>query len=404
MTVPAAAAGARAARTLPERVTLNPSALARDGQIRYQVQDGDRVRVLGVTATGTVRALTAVAGLGPLSTSALTRELAGRLDGAAAAQRAVRSGFDCGLLVAAGDDAQPGGSPRPEPSAAAERHASTAPPRGYEQAFADLAQVARFNVLFDRALDARTLLTVAFTDRFGVAGRANLVDAAADLLATAGRRARRLNGATSEDFGPADGSLTQLLRLRAAAWQALAGWASGGLPVRLDPGRLAALAGQLPERFTATQTTYRSLAEPRDGSLTVLAFESVAVESRRHGPRTAEQWCQVDLVHRPDTDTLALVDADGAEFIVPGAAGRVAGGRPAPLVAAAWLSGAGLLVDPFAAVVARPDGPDGPDGPEGSAADGGAPLITAGRVILDSRARQREGRPIWLIDCGGGAT
>jgi hypothetical protein len=402
MTAPAAQAVPRAGapRTLPERVTLNPSAFARDGQIRYQIQDGERVRVLGVTATGTVRALTALAGLGPLSISALTRELAGRLDGTAAARRAVRSGVDCGLLVAAADDAGPG-SPRPESTAAAERHASTRPPRGYEQAFADLAQVARFSVLFDRALDARALLTVAFTDRFGVAGRANLVDTAADLLATAGRRARLLNGATSEDFGPADGSLTRLLGLRAAAWQALSGWARGPLPVRLDPGRLAALAGQLPERCTATPTTYRTLAEPRDGSLTALAFEAIAAEGPRHGPRTAEQWCQVDLVHRPDTDTLALVDAGGAEFTVPGAAGRTAAGRPAPLVAAAWLSGAGLLADPFAAVLARPGSPDGP------AADAGAPLITAGRVILGSRALHRPDRPdrpVWLIDCGGAAT
>jgi hypothetical protein len=385
-----------ASGALPERVTLNPSARAREGQIRYRVQDAERVRVLGVTATGTVRALTALAGLGPLSTSVLTRELASRIDGAGAARHAVRSGFDCGLLVAAADDAQPT-SMRPEPITAAERHASTHPPRGYEHAFTDLAQVVRFSVLFDRAHDARALVTVAFTDRFGAAGRANLVDVAADLLATAGRRARMLNGATSEDFGPSDGSLTELLRLRAAARQALDDWCRGPVPVRLDPDRLAALARRLPERITATPTTYCALAEPRGASLTVLALDSVAVESPRHSPHTAEQWCRVDLVHRPDTDTLALVDADGAEFTVSGAAGRVPGGRPAPLQAAAWLSGTGMPVDPFAAVIARLSGQDG------TAADADTPLVAAGRVVLDFRARRQPARLVWQIDCGGGA-
>lgn len=421
---------------LPERATLNPTALSRDGRIQYQVHDGERTRVLGVTVTGTVRALTTLTELGPLPISTLICELAARLGGADAARHAIRSGFGCGLLVAATDDAGPK-SLLPEPPAGVERRLITRPPAGYEQAFTDLAHVARFSALFDRAHDTRALLTVVFTDRFGVAGRANLVDASADLLSTAGRRARMLSDATSEDFGPADGSLTELPRLRATAWKALSEWCARPAPVELDPARLAALADGLPTRFATTPVEYRALAEPRDGSLAIHAFDAVASEGHRtlaepgdgssavraldavaaggeqrslagagdglsaglafeavvgaavdprRGPRTAEQWCRVELVHRPETDVLVLVDGDGVEFTVPGAAGRVPGGLPAPLQAAAWISGAGFMVDPFAAVNARSGG-----------------QVTAGRVVLGSGARAESGGPAWLISCDGGA-
>ena len=393
-------AGAHAA--LPDRVMLNPSAATHDGRIRYRVRDGERVRVLGITVTGTVRALTALAGLGPLPASALIRELAVRTGGEDTAQRTVRSAVDCGLLIEAEQNTETDVT-TPDPFAGAEKHTSTRPPLGYESAFADLARVARFGVLFDRAHDTRALLTVAFTDRFGAGGRASLVDAAADLLSVAGRRARMLDGRTCEDFGPADGSLAELLRLRAAARQALDGWFRPAGTVDLDPARLAGLAADLPARFATAPTVYRVLAEPHGGSLAALAFDAVPAVHAHQGPSTAEQWCRVQLVHRPDTDTLVLIDGDGGEFAVRGAGTGIAtgtgrpGGLPAPLLAAAWISGAGLMVDPYAGAVARLRGRDG------AAAEVDPPRVTAGRVVLGSGARDRPARPSWLVDCGGAA-
>ncbi|MGA5702759.1 hypothetical protein [Peterkaempfera bronchialis] len=420
-------------------VLLNPSAVHQDGRIRYQVRDGERIRVLAVTVTATVRALVALAGLGPLPAAALTAELGGRLAGPDAAAQAVRAGLRSGLLVPAGPGGPPAPPSRPGTGAAALRHTLARPPAGYERAFGDLAAVARLCAVFDRGHDTRALLTVAFTDRFGAGGRANLADEAADLLGVAQRRARMLGSAASDEFGPADGSLGGLLRLRAEARRVLDRRlrATADGPVALEPGLLEELAAGLPQRFAEPPVGYRVLVRPQDGWVEVLAYEAagrtsdpepgeagqrirvlahperpmVRSAAADRAPMASADWCRVALVHDEESDTLTLHDGDGRPFLVRCTPTGQPESLPAPLGVAAWLSGAGrVLLDPYAATVA------GLRAADPSATGFDLPRLTSGRVVLGRGGRLpadpgaaagaqpgSPASPVWLVDCDGAA-
>ncbi|MFG2824787.1 hypothetical protein ACGFX4_35815 [Kitasatospora sp. NPDC048365] len=340
-----------------ESVALNPTAVLRDGQVRYRVAAPDRTRSLAVTATATVRTLVAFSALGPADRDRLTAALARRL-GPDRAEAAVTAGLGSGLLLGHPADAHPGADPAP-----ARRHVLDAPPEGYAEAFADLAALLPLLGLLDRGHDIRALLTVAFTDRHGNGGTASLVDCAADLLTVVHRRSGMLDTDGAEEFGPADGSLAALLAARATADLAarLSGAAPGPVP-------------ELPTRFREPDGGYQLLTAPQDGSLLLLGA-GTAGEPADPAPY---RWYEARLSHRPDTDTLTVTDQDGRPLTVPCPPARPAWQLPAPIQIAAWLSGATRLRIDLPAQ--RPERP------------------RLGRILLGPAVPTAEP---WLIDCGG---
>lgn len=94
---------------------------------------------------------------------------------------------------------------------------------GYRQALDDLAGAAEFAALFDRHHELRALACTLFVDRFGPGAAVPLVDHAAGLVDGVLSREARIDD-PAQDFGPRDGSLAQLLKLRASTGACAAPW------------------------------------------------------------------------------------------------------------------------------------------------------------------------------------
>ncbi|MFD0574066.1 hypothetical protein ACFQ0T_38715 [Kitasatospora gansuensis] len=296
----------------------------------------------------------------------------------------------------------------------------------HRAALDDLALVLEYAALSDPVHEARALLVAAFTERFGTGARIRLADCAADLVAVVGRRSQLLTPGTAADFGPADGSLTELLRLRAAARTSLGERiASGPAEVGIDPAELAALADGLPGRFRRTHTSYGVLVRPVGDRLAVRGYHpgggssalrytgtdrmlggraharladrlsraagpAVLLEDRglhgldgNHRPPLLEDridplgWLGLTLAHDPGTDTLELLDRDGAPVVVHSPALARPDRLAPPMRIALWLHGTGRLgIDPLgdaAADLRRTTGTLV------------LPRLTAGRVVLQGR-------------------
>lgn len=304
---------------------------------------------------------------------------------------------------------------------------------GYEAALADLSAAARFYHAFDRHHDARALLTRVFVDRFGPGGQAGLLDHAQELVAAVRMRQSRLDEATAAEFGPADGSLAALLRLRADASAALASRltaAQGEPELACEPDWLAGLAAGLPERFARAGASYVMLVQPVAGRLVVNgcypghgqlttrflgrrgpgdgdpallrrrlhalygADGHALVEDRGlHGSNlnhrmpvleramTTRDWADARLVHDPAEDRLLLLDADGAPIRVLSLGMKWIDAQPAPLLLAVWLHGPSLVAfDPVErAHRARADWD-----PQ-AAATAAYPRLVAGNCVLQRR-------------------
>ncbi|GLW56365.1 hypothetical protein [Kitasatospora phosalacinea] len=488
------------AGVLPALLRANWTLRRLPSQVRFHRRDGGQLRLVATPLTGKVRALLGPVELGPLPAGVLVREVAAALGlGREAAGALVASAVELQLLVGAAEfdslDERPaaaaaalltGRRPRAAEllagvqqrldAAADDRPGALAPladdqralnallahPVGlrvteeyvlppvevaaapHRAALDDLARVLEFAALSDRVHEARALLVAAFTERFGPGARVRLADCAADLVAVVVRRAGLLTPASSTDFGPADGSLTELLRLRAAA-RALLGEriaaatapataAAAGSPgspgapeLALDPAELAALAADLPARFRRPSASYGVLVRPVGDRLVVRGYLPGGGSSALRyagadaalGARLAERlaraagpavlledrglhgldanhrppllpgridpvgWFGLTLAHDPRTDGLELLDPDGAPVAVHSPALARPGRLAPPMRIALWLHGTGRLrPDPLgeAAADLLRAAPGGRTG--GTLA---LPRLTAGRVVLQGR-------------------
>ncbi|WP_457031018.1 hypothetical protein [Kitasatospora sp. P5_F3] len=491
MAVDSLLAGPDAAATgsLPPLLRANWTLRHRNARVQFYRRDGEQLRLVSTAMTRKVRVLLGLVELGPLPAEVLLRELAAGLAltpeaAAELAAEAVR------LQLLVGGTEFDGRGERPAAAAAdllTDRHPGAAellvdvqerldaagaghgqrradalaglaedqqalnallshpvglrvteeyvlPPVGiaassHRAALDDLARVLEFAALSDRVHDARALLVAAFTERFGPGARVRLADCAADLVAVVARRAQLLTPVTSEDFGPADGSLTELLRLRAAA-RALLGERIATEPteLRLDPAELAALADGLPDRFRRTHTSYGVLVRPLGDRLAVRGYHpgggsfalrytgtdralggeahtrladrlnrtagpAVLLEDRglhaldgSHRPPLVRDridpvgWLGLTLAHDPGTDTLELLDPDGAPVVVHSPALARPDRLAPPLRIALWLHGTGrLLPDPLGEAAADLHRTTGTTGTLA------LPRLTAGRVVLQGR-------------------
>ncbi|KQV13252.1 MULTISPECIES: hypothetical protein [unclassified Kitasatospora] len=481
-----------AAGPLPPLLRANWTLRLRGARAHFYRRDGEQLHLVATAVTGKVRALLGLVELGPLPAEVLLRELAAGLAlTPEAAADLVAQAVRLQLLV--GGSEFEGQDERPAAAAAdflTARHPAAAklltdvqarldtaatshgqqsadalaglaedqqalnsllshpiglrvteeyvlPPvriaaSPHRAALDDLALVLEFAALSDRVHDARALLVAAFTERFGSGARVRLADCAADLTAVVARRAQLLTPGSSTDFGPADGSLTELLRLRAAARALLderittgTGTATATAEVRLDPAELAALADGLPERFRRTHSSYGVLVRPLGDRLAVRGYHpgggssalrytgtdralggeahrrlaerlnraadpAVLLEDRglhgldgNHRPPLLEDrigplgWLGLTLAHDAGTDTLELLDRDGAPVVVHSPA-LARPDRLAPSMRIAlWLHGTGRLrIDPFGGVAADPHRTTGTLA---------LPRLTAGQVVLQGR-------------------
>lgn len=310
-------------------------------------------------------------------------------------------------------------------------------PAGYEQALDDAAEVTEFASLFDRHHELRALLCTLFVDRFGSGASVSLVDHATDLVAGVLSREGELDRGTAEDFGPPDGSLAQLLKLRQTAVRTVAeriarhaAHGPGAEELILQSGLLAELAAALPERFSRSAASYGLLVQPVGGRLVLngcyaghgllgtrflgadrdlggRAAESVARRAEAlysadgarpcedrglHGVNinhripllereiTPEEWIGVRLAHDPARDEVILLDPDGVQVRPVSLGMRWLELLPAPLRLAMWLAETSrVMVESFGWEQAPP-----PNGrvPEHTTS---TPRLMVGQVVLQRR-------------------
>ncbi|MFE1322077.1 lantibiotic dehydratase [Kitasatospora phosalacinea] len=475
---------------LPAAVQRNPM-LRREGtHLRFpHVADGRR-RTLAAESNEQLTALLKLLVLGPLPVDLLTAELARRFAvPAAEAARLVTAAFDAQILLAAPLLDEQAADPLPEaeklltehhPEAAAAVAAVAADldlmardsvggrraaltrirtaetelnrlsacpaklqvnedyllepaavsPEGYRTALADLGRVTAFQGLFDRHHEIRALLSRAFTDRFGPGARVPLIDHADDLVSLVRSRELSLTRATAEQWGPADGSLTELRRRRATALAALADRfreAGDATEATVDPAHLAALADGLPDRFHLPAASYGLLVQPVDGRLVLNACYTghgqlvtrflgaqaalgsdaatrIARRIRRQGTdgvrlvedhglhraninhrmrlldeaHTPADWLATTLAHDPATDRLHLLDRDGRPVRVMSLGMKWAELQPTPITLAVWLHDTGRVAfDPIGHLHARRTDTDG--------STVRYPRLVAGDVVLQRR-------------------
>ena len=478
-------------------VTVNPSLRTVQAAVRFRHRDGSRVRVLSAPLTGPLRTLLALTALGAVPADALSAGLADRLAiPVPEADRIVRGALDAQILLPGPVLDEQAEDPLPAargllrgsvPEAAAELASvsaelerfpttsvtertallrrlesaqqrlnalSTRPARlhvneayvlepftvsaaGYRPALADLAEVTEFASLFDRHHELRAMACTLFVDRFGPGASVPLLDHATDLVNGVLSREDRLTSDEVEDFGPPDGSLAHLLKLRETAVRTVAERIARHTAERPDDeelalgsGLLAELTAALPERFRRSPASYGLLVQPVDGRLVLNgcyaghgllgarflgadrdlggpAAESAArrataqfsadgatpYEDRGlHGvninqripllERTIapEEWIGARLAHDPDRDELVVLDADGARIRPVSLGMRWPELYPAPLRLAMWLAESSrVVVESFGwEQVPAADAPL----PERTAT---APRLTVGQVVLQRR-------------------
>jgi hypothetical protein len=470
--------------------TVGQSSMLRIGStsVQFHHVDGPQVRVLSAPLTTELRTLLDLTAMGELRTDVLSRALAQRLPiSVPDAERLVAGAVQAQILVPGVPLDEQAEDPLPaaiellrpdQPEAAAElaemarelgRFPSTTVPErvallnrldslqdrltklgsrpvqlhvnedyvlepivvspaGYEQALADLADVTQFGSLFDRHQVLRALACVLFVDRFGPGAAVPLIDHASDLVRGVLAREATLTSSTAADFGPADGSLLELLTQRARAVQVVSDRLAThtGEELVLDPGLMADLADGLPERFERSPASYGLLVQPVDGRFILndcypghgllgvrflgadrdLGGRAAAVTARRataqfgaggaspredrglHGVNinhripllertiTAEDWLGIRLAHDPDRDELVLLDADGTRVSPISLGMRWLELLPAPLRLAMYLTETSrIMIDSF--------GWEQFPGPDSAAT--ASPRLLVGQVVLQRR-------------------
>ncbi|MFC1432249.1 lantibiotic dehydratase [Streptacidiphilus sp. N1-3] len=448
-----------------DTVARSPSLRVMQGSVRFHHRDGSQVRVLSAPLTAQLRILLDLTAMGPVTTADLGRALADRtavpLEDA---ERIVGAACEAQILVAgpvldeqavdplqaarellrdhapAAADALAGVSAelgRMATATVSERVAllhrlesaqhqlntlGSRPvqlhvnedyvlepfevsPAGYEQALDDAAEVAGFASVFDRHHELRALLCTLFVDRFGPGASVSLIDHATDLVTGVLSREGEIEHGAAEDFGPPDGSLAQLLKVREGAVRAVAeriarhsAKGSAAEELVLEPGLLSELTAALPERFGRSAASYGLLVQPDAGRLVLngcyaghgllgtrflgadrdlggRAAESVARRAEAvfsadgarpredrglHGVNinhripllereiTPEEWAGIRLAHDTARDELVLLDPDGVRVRPVSLGMRWLELFPAPLRLAMWLAETSrVMVDSF---------------------------------------------------------
>ncbi|MHA6765685.1 lantibiotic dehydratase [Streptacidiphilus sp. PAMC 29251] len=478
-------------------LTLNPSLRTSQATVRFRHRDAGQIRVLSAPMTAQLRFLLALCSMGPVAAGTLGRALAERLDvPGPEGDRIVQGAVQAQILLpgplldeqaddplaAARDllrDRAPDAAEElatvsaelgrlatatvPERVAllhrlqSAQQRMNTLSSRpvrlavnedfvldpfevsaaGYRPALDDLAEVTEFASLFDRHHELRALACTLFVDRFGSGASVPLVDHAADLVNGVLSRETRISHGAADDFGPPDGSLAQLLKVRESAVAAvaeriaaLAARQPQAEELTLESGLLAQLTASLPERFRRSASSYAMLVQPVGGRLVLngcyaghgllgarflgtdrdlggRAADSVArratalfssggaepCEDRGlHGvninyripllDRTVapEDWLGIRLAHDPALDELVLLDADGVRIRPVSLGMRWLELFPAPLRLAMWLAEPGrVLLESF--------GWEQAPAPGAAPAERtrSAPRLTVGQVVLQRR-------------------
>ena len=485
---------AEGARTsLPPVVDQNRTLRPSDSEVRFVRRDQETAALASTPLTRPLTVLLALTGLGAIRTTVLVAELARTLDmPRATAARYVAHALEAQLLLPGPAIAEQLVDPLPDAravlrerapeaagtldsvarsladiagSAVAGRRSALArlqeaetglnalswrparlhvnedlvlPPtpvsdRGYEQALDDLAEATAYLSVFDRHHEVRALLGTAFADRFGPGAEVGLSAAAPDLVAMVYRRESGLTVHNADEFGPDDGSLRDLLTLRAAALGHVTSAveaAGDAAEVRLDPAVLGSFARRLPAFFRRRASSYALLVQPVDGRLVVNdcyggrgllgsrflgadrelggdAAERTAVRALRqfgddaavledhglHGSNinhhvrllpeaiTPEDWAGVRIGHDPATGALTLSDRDGRRITPVSCGMKWSELLPEPLRVAMWLADSGrVTLDPLAVVRSRRLRADGEQ-----PATMRLPRLTAGEVVLQRR-------------------
>ncbi|MFI9273545.1 lantibiotic dehydratase [Kitasatospora sp. NPDC052896] len=308
---------------------------------------------------------------------------------------------------------------------------------GHRQALDDLARIADFAALFDRHQELRALACALFVERFGPGAAVPLLDHAAALVEALRRAEARIAQPDGADgmAGPRDGSLAQLLKLRATAVRTIAERIARhraeqpqAEELALAPDLLTELASALPERFRRPSASYGLTVQPVAGRLVlngcfpghgllgmrflgadrdlggraadsiarrataVLSADGIAPCEDRglHGFNinhripllertvTPEGWLGIRLAHDPVRDELVLLDADGARVRPVTLGMRWQELHPAPLRIATLLADTSpVAVDAFGW-----EKPPVTGSPQRTAA---TPRLTVGQVVLQRR-------------------
>ncbi|MEZ0090960.1 lantibiotic dehydratase [Streptacidiphilus sp. EB129] len=480
-----------------EAVKQNPSLRVMQGAVRFHHREGAQIRVLSAPLTAQLSMLLGLTALGAVETGRLSLALADRLGvSVPEADRIIRAARDAQILLPGPVLDEQAEDPLPAarnllhdhaPVAAAELAqvsaelgripTATVPERvallhrlestqqrlntlsshpvrlhvnedyvvepfevsasGYEPALEDLAEVVEFGSLFDCNHELRALLCTLFVDRFGSGASIPLVDHAGDLVTGVLNREAQLTHGTPAEFGPPDGSLTQLLKLRETAVRTVSERIARHTSEQpdaeelvLEPGLLAELTATLPERFRRPAASYGLLVQPVGGRLVLngcypghgllgarflgadrdLGGGAARSAARRtaglfsadgaepcedrglHGVNinhriplldrtiTPEEWLGIRLAHDAARDELILLDADGAQVRPVSLGMRWLELLPAPLRLAMWLAESSrVMVESFGWEHAPATDAPVPDRTTAT------PRLMAGQVVLQRR-------------------
>lgn len=310
------------------------------------------------------------------------------------------------------------------------RHVS---PAGYEKALDDLVDVAAFHRVFDRHHEVRCLLVRAFTDLYGAGSAVNLVNCADALVDAVYAREQSLRIANAAELGPSDGTLVDLLRLRADVNAELASRIDGcgaASELGLDPAWMRAAESRLPDRFRVSASCAllvqavddrlvlngcyngHGLIGSRFGQADTELGSAGADAVRRNRERiqrlygdaarlvedrglhgsninyhqqvmpdsiSPDDWLTLRLVHDPATDCLRVLDPNDREVRVVSMGMKWLELQPNPLRVAAWLYDSGRVsIDPVSR--ARNAGKG-----ETSTSTVSYPRLIAGQVVMQRR-------------------
>jgi hypothetical protein len=266
-------------------------------------------------------------------------------------------------------------------------------PGPHQGAFDDLAAVTGLLWAFDRMHVVRALVAATMAERFGPGCQVPLVEHAEMLVREAYRAEHVLAEQPEATVGPADGSLAMLAKVRREALTALHQDLRDPDDLRWSPDDLAALVAGVPDRFRIHPASYGMVVQLHQGQLIVndtyaghgpmvsrfLHADQVRggdgaarlrgrlqalygpgvrlLEDRGHHnlsinmhPRIldecldAKDWQSLRLAHDRHTDTVSIVDADGAPVKVLALGAQLPELFPYPVRLATWLCSSGRVV------------------------------------------------------------